>query len=159
MANYLLLVVLLLLPFPAQANSWPAFQRQATRLSEADKVAAINAYFNRNLRYVREVGDNWSSLEDSLAQGNGDCEDFAIAKYSALRRLGVPGSRLSLLLVKMRIGGPTSKIIDTHMVVQYTPAQGTPVILDNALQEMLPLQERSDLRPIYRLDHTGLHKL
>jgi hypothetical protein len=58
------------------------------------QLETANRLMNGAIRYVSDqqqhgVPDRWSAALASLAAGLGDCEDFAIAKYVALRDAGV----------------------------------------------------------------------
>ena len=62
----------------------------------------------------------------TLSRGQGDCEDFAIAKYFSLVRMGVPSERLRLTFVKALTQN------QAHMVLAYYPSSSAqPLILDN----------------------------
>ncbi|TVQ81980.1 MAG: hypothetical protein EA357_11130 [Micavibrio sp.] len=53
-------------------------------------------------REVYGKADYWATPLDSLKNKRGDCEDFAIMKYFALRWIGVPEDDMRLVAVKMR---------------------------------------------------------
>jgi len=62
----------------------------------------------------------------SLASNGADCEDFSIAKYFALKELGVPIQRLRITYVK------AVRLNQAHMVLAYYPEpDAVPLILDN----------------------------
>ena len=69
-----------------------ALQPLLTSLAEADDAArldGVNRFFNRRIAFrddlqVWHVEDYWASPLETLQQGMGDCEDFAIAKYFSL---------------------------------------------------------------------------
>lgn len=63
-------------------------------------VAAVNSAVNRAVAYQGDVGDEWQSPLTTLARGFGDCEDYAIAKYFALLRVGIPASHMRLVVYK-----------------------------------------------------------
>lgn len=81
------------------------------RLATQDRrtqVNEINRLFNRR-PYVSDVEqfnlpDKWQSPLD-LLEGGGDCEDFAIAKYFALRQLGVPDDDLRIVVAQEPTSG------------------------------------------------------
>ena len=79
--------------------------------------------------------------------GGGDCEDYAIAKYFALRALGVADERLAITYTRRIAGGLA------HMVLLYLPIDGgEPVVLDNRRARASPIGQRSDLVPVYGLN-------
>ena len=55
-----------------------------------DQIEYVNALINDMLDYKleREGFDHWQSPAESIKLGTGDCEDFAILKFTALRYLG-----------------------------------------------------------------------
>jgi predicted transglutaminase-like cysteine proteinase len=66
---------------------------------------AVNAFVNRHIaeatdQEVYGVADYWASLEETIAAGRGDCEDFAIAKMQLLEAAGASSRDLYLLLVR-----------------------------------------------------------
>ena len=86
-----------------------------------------------------------------IASGAGDCEDFSIAKYYTLIKMGVPEEKLTLTYVK------ALTLNQAHMVVTYYPAKGgQPLILDNIEKAIKPSAQRTDLLPVYSINGTGL---
>ena len=71
-------------------------------------IETINRSVNLAIRYLvsdqrqHAVPDLWSAPLATFTSGQGDCEDYAIAKYVALRQLGVGAEDLRLLLVRDR---------------------------------------------------------
>jgi len=62
---------------------------QAQHLSALRKLTLVNRFFNSRQWHVEQSRrDDWRTLTDFLSQG-GDCEDYAIAKYFALRQVGL----------------------------------------------------------------------
>ena len=74
-------------------------------LSSLDKAEAVQRIFNAR-PYVEDkrqfgVGDLWQTPFSFWANG-GDCEDYAIAKYMALRVLGFTDAQLRLTILTRR---------------------------------------------------------
>ena len=129
---------------------------------EEKKLAEVNEYFNRKLRFVDDQAnwgqnDYWATPVESLVRGAGDCEDFAIAKYFSLKFIGVPTNKLRITYVKARIGGPYSQVTQAHMVLTYyaTP-DAEPLVLDNLVSEIRPASRRGDLMPIFSFNSEGI---
>jgi predicted transglutaminase-like cysteine proteinase len=128
---------------------------------DEDKLRAVNDFFNRRIRYrddieVWGVEDYWASPLELLGKGEGDCEDYAIAKYFSLLVLGMPSSRLRMVYVRARIAGPPPRM-QAHMVLAYYATAGAePEILDNLVPRVLPASERSDLTPVFGFNSDGL---
>ena len=115
---------------------------------ESALLATVNRYFNRE-RFLSDIAhwgveDYWATPAEFVASDGGDCEDFSIAKYYALKELGVPIARLRLIYVK------SSKLKQAHMVLAYysTP-KAEPLILDSLDDEVRPASQRPDLIPVY----------
>lgn len=110
---------------------------------------AVNSYLNRNMAFIDDLRhwgaeDYWASPLEFVGSGGGDCEDFALAKYYALKELGVPISRLRITYVR------STRIDRPHMVLAYHGTGGAdPLILDNIEPRLLPASERPDLLPVF----------
>jgi len=125
----------------------------------AAQLAAINRFFNRHISFATDQqvwhqDDYWASPLQSLEQGAGDCEDYAIAKYFGLLAVGMPVSRLRLVYVRARLDDGRSQ---AHMVLAYYPPAGDEVlVLDNLVPSVLPASRRPDLRPVFSFNSEGL---
>jgi predicted transglutaminase-like cysteine proteinase len=69
------------------------------------RLGEINRSLNLAIRYQSDLiqhgaSDAWASPLATLAAGQGDCEDYAIAKYLALREAGMPSGDLRLVVVR-----------------------------------------------------------
>ncbi len=114
----------------------------------ADKV-------NRLMNETRYIGDkkNWGQSDYwatpiEFLQRGGDCEDFAIAKYTALRMLGVPENRMRIAIVHDNL-----KNIPHAVLAVYTDS-GT-VILDNQNDHLLNGDRLDRYRPIFSINRTA----
>ena len=119
------------------------------------QLQEINRFFNQFI--YREdsdqwgVKDYWATPEEFLGVQQGDCEDFVIAKYFTLRKLGVPDERLYLTYVKA-----LEKNV-AHMVLSYFETPGSnPLILDNYNPVILNGSQRKDLLPVYSFNAKSL---
>lgn len=69
------------------------------------QIAMVNARVNADVAYTLDGDENgshadyWASGVETVHRLKGDCEDFAILKYFALRHLGVPVDRLYIATV------------------------------------------------------------
>ncbi|CAA0107213.1 Uncharacterised protein [Zhongshania aliphaticivorans] len=116
--------------------------------TDQQKLFEINQFFNQ-FAYVDDAtlwreADYWSTPEEFIGMRQGDCEDFVIAKYFALREVGISESKLFLTYVS------AVKLNVAHMVLTYfeTP-NSIPLVLDNYDARILPANQRSDLLPVY----------
>lgn len=133
---------------------------QAAEMHEEDRLRFVNDFFNRRIRFRDDQAvwgqiDYWASPLETLSRGEGDCEDFAIAKYFSLVASGTPVSRLRLVYVRaqLRGGGPPQ----AHMVLAwYETPDAEPLILDNLVADVRPASRRPDLVPVFSFNGEGL---
>lgn len=144
-------------PHEAGRQRLDAWWRLLAELTDRDvdaQLRAVNEFFNASLRFdddshIWQRIDYWATPVESLYQGAADCEDYALAKYVSLRRLGVPMERLRLTYV-LASG-------QAHMVLAYyADADAEPWVLDNRITTVLPASQRRDLQPVYAFNGEGL---
>jgi len=131
-------------------ESW---RQLLSRLRNSDintKLNEVNVFFNDNIEYSTDSilwnsKDYWATPVETLLKGAGDCDDFSIAKYYSLTRVGVDARRLFMLYSKHI---PTNQ---PHMLLMYDD-----VIMDNINKNILKLSDRSDLLPIYSFNEFGM---
>lgn len=131
-------------------------------LPDQEKLERANHFFNSRIRWVPDPkiwdqADYWATPLEVLGRGMGDCEDFAIAKYTMLVLAGVDIDRLRITYVKARLDGTGGVRSQPHMVLAYYPSvTGEPVVLDNIVQDIHRASERTDLTPVYGFNSNGL---
>jgi predicted transglutaminase-like cysteine proteinase len=142
-------------------SDWQQFVRSVTAgqrpgpASDLELLGPVNTYFNR-LPFVTDqahwnVEDYWASPAEAVGSNGADCEDFSIAKYFALKELGVPIERLRITYVK------AVRLDKAHMVLAYYPApDAVPLVLDNLENKIRPASERTDLVPVYSFNDDDL---
>lgn len=141
-------------------RQWFALEARLADGPVERQLKEINDFFNRSALWrddfeTNGVGDHWATPLETLGEGRADCEDYTIAKYIALRRLGIGDARLRLIYVRARIGRAGEPI--AHMVLGYFTAPNTePLILDNIIAAIRPASERSDLTPVFSFNSEGL---
>jgi predicted transglutaminase-like cysteine proteinase len=124
------------------------------------QMREVNNFFNRRVRWVDDIDnwgreDHWATPLETMGQGQGDCEDYSIAKYVSLKELGVPGERLRMIYVRARIG--RSQIVQAHMVLgYYERPSAVPLVLDNLVPSITPATQRTDLDPVFSFNSEGL---
>lgn len=142
----------------ARAQSLVQLIGEAAAQDEETRLRTLNGFFNRQVLYRddRDVWgtiDHWASPLETLNKGQGDCEDFAIAKYFSLLAAGVPGVKMRLVYVRAQLAGS----IQAHMVLAYYPQpDAEPLILDNLLTDIRPASRRPDLLPVFSFNAEGL---
>jgi predicted transglutaminase-like cysteine proteinase len=121
------------------------------------RLGWLNRAVNMAIRPVSDwaqygLADYWASPLQTLASEAGDCEDYAIVKYAALRELGVSADDLRLMVVqddKREVG---------HAVVAVRYEQHW-VILDNRTMLILNAEDLHYYRPLFALDQQGTHTI
>jgi predicted transglutaminase-like cysteine proteinase len=139
-------------------GEWRTLINTVQPQAEAQKLDAINRFFNRRIAWVTDPvawgqKDYWATPLETMGNGKGDCEDFAIAKYATLILAGVDVNKLRITYVKVKQGGVNA----AHMVLAYYPSPSAdPLILDNLTMDIRPGSQRSDLTPVYGFNSKGL---
>lgn len=135
--------------------SWQKLIQKDESVSDLEKLEKVNTFFNR-MTFVDDIEhwqqeDYWATPIEFLATGAGDCEDFSLAKYFTLKKMGVDETKLNMTYVKSLERG------QAHMVITYyqSPA-AEPLILDNLIPEIQPASRRPDLLPVYSFNGVGL---
>lgn len=109
----------------------------------------INRAVNLAIRPMRDSAqfgapDVWQSPLMTFANGAGDCEDYAIAKYVALREAGMSADDLKLVIVHDARG-------DEDHAVTAARIDGDWLILDNRKMLLLTDAQTPELKPLIAL--------
>lgn len=146
----------------ALLKDWLQAVELAKSQNDDGKLKRINDFVNRNILFDTDIAvwqksDYWATPLETIGQGAGDCEDFAIIKYVSLRMAGVPVSKLRLIYVKARLDTPNGPQQQAHMVLAYymTP-ESEPQILDNLDVRIRPASKRPDLLPVFSFNSEAI---
>jgi predicted transglutaminase-like cysteine proteinase len=146
------------------AESCPSYAAQFLRLINAVKsksgraqLEEANRSVNMAIRYVSDYAqfgeaDRWSAPLASFATAKGDCEDYAIAKYVALREAGFSRDEMRLVLARDR------SVRQDHAVLA-ARLDGRWLILDSRSSELIEDSDASGLTPMFSINHRGVHLL
>jgi len=138
-----------------------ALQQLVERVSTQDeeqRLQALNQFFNQRIAFRDDIevwgqADYWASPLETLEKGQGDCEDYSIAKYFSLVAAGVSEAKLRMVYVRAQFRGRSQ----AHMVLAYyAQPQAEPLILDNLVPELRPASARGDLQPVFSFNSEGL---
>ena len=121
-------------------------------LQKGDGLAALNAAVNQ-VPYKSDFllwgqGDYWAKPTEFFDRG-GDCEDYAIAKYVALRNAGYAAQDLRLVVLYDRLRGQVHAGLTLRSGVEL-------LFLDSVTDEIRPWPEVVGYQPIYSLNESGL---
>ncbi|MGI2034669.1 transglutaminase-like cysteine peptidase [Rhizobium panacihumi] len=114
-----------------------------------DKLNAVNAAVNKAITYRSDmetngVTDHWATPSETLARGQGDCEDFAILKMAALRAEGFDPAAMSIIALfdqKRRL----------YHAVLSVEVSGRHFILDNVRNQVLQDTQLPDYVALYSI--------
>jgi predicted transglutaminase-like cysteine proteinase len=139
----------------ARVRHWDGLIHQYQSSGDKQKLTIVNDFFN-GARFVSDIKqwnkrDYWATPLEFLANDAGDCEDFSIAKYFTLKKMGLDTAKLRITYVK------ATTLNQAHMVLAYyaTPS-AEPLILDNINKLIKPASQRRDLRPVYSFNADNL---
>src|SRR6266446_910330 len=145
----------------ADAESCPSYAAQFLRLLDAvqsksgrARLDEANRAVNAAIRYVSDYAqhgeaDRWSAPLATFATAKGDCEDYAIAKYVALREAGFPEGELRVVLVRDRAVRQDHAVLAAHLNDRW-------LILDNRRSELLAESDASSFTPLFAINHRGV---
>lgn len=130
------------------ALSWQKILGEARGLPAMEQLKAVNAYFNR-WPYRLDIDvygedEYWAAPEEFLRL-SGDCEDYSITKYYALKALGVEESRLRIVLLTDSIRGVA------HAVLAVREGDEN-YVLDNLTDMVLPHGRYEHYLPQYSVN-------
>ncbi len=129
-------------------REWSEFLDSIRGQSRVDQVHAVNKFMNR-VRYIVDprnygVKDYWATPKEFLSR-NGDCEDYAIAKYLSLRALGFPPSQLRVVVLQ----DLNLKLAHAILVVSLNDRA---LVLDNQIRTVVNARSIHHYKPIYSIN-------
>jgi predicted transglutaminase-like cysteine proteinase len=143
------------------AGNCPSYAAQFLRLIDTVKsksgrarLEEANRAVNAAIRYVSDYAqfgeaDRWSAPLATFATAKGDCEDYAIAKYVALREAGFPEGELRLVLVRDRAVRQDHAVLAARFEDRW-------LILDNRRSDLLADSDVSSFTPLFAINHRGV---
>ncbi len=130
---------------------WLAFLEAERKKDRKTQIAEVNSFLNQH-PYVLDKLNYWETPRE-FAVLDGDCKDYAIAKYFSLRYLGWSENELRVVVVQdlnLRVA---------HAVLAvYT--DGTILILDNQTRQVVHADTIRHYLPYYSINESSwwLHK-
>ena len=129
---------------------WRNFISKARGLSPRAQIEAVNREMNGHRYIVDEQNwgrtDYWAS-PGQFTRRDGDCEDFAIAKFLALRALGFANEDLRIVILQ----DLNLRLAHAVLVVYH---QEEYLVLDNQIRTVVPADVVRHYRPIYSINET-----
>ncbi|HET9716227.1 MAG TPA: transglutaminase-like cysteine peptidase [Pseudolabrys sp.] len=121
------------------------------------RIGHINRAVNLAIRPASDwdqygSADLWASPLQTLASGAGDCEDYAIVKYAALRESGFAARDLRFIIVR-----DNARQTD-HAVVAVRDADGW-LVLDNRTMAILNAENVQNYQPLLSLQQQDVRRM
>jgi predicted transglutaminase-like cysteine proteinase len=121
------------------------------------RIGVINRDINLAIRPTSDlvqwgVTDRWSAPLATLASGRGDCEDYAIAKYVALREAGVGKSDVRFVIVRDLANSSDHAVLAVRV-------DGRWLLLDN--RRLVLIEDKAIARnivPLFVFDDSGVKR-
>jgi predicted transglutaminase-like cysteine proteinase len=139
-----------------KAQEWNAFIDSVRNVSREEQVRAVNREMN-DKPYVTDpvnwhMADYWATPLQFLRK-DGDCEDYAISKYMALKALG-------FRVEDMRIVVLQDTNLDVPHAVLVVFLGGRALVLDNQVSGIVPADSIHHYHPYYSINEDGwwLHR-
>ena len=120
------------------------------------KLGEVNRAINLALRSTSDEAqygetDVWAPPLASFLHAAGDCEDYAIAKFAALRLAGLASGDLRILIMRNTARG------DDHAVAM-ARLDGRWLTLDNRRMAMIEDADIRDYRPTFVMDREAIRR-
>jgi predicted transglutaminase-like cysteine proteinase len=120
------------------------------------KFGEINRAINLAIRAVSDEAqysetDVWASPLTTFSRGAGDCEDYAIAKFAALRLAGIAADDLRILIMRDAVRGEDHAVAVARL-------DGRWLTLDNRRMAMVEDADIRNYRPTFVMDRDGIRR-
>src|SRR5476651_2647532 len=118
------------------------------------RLGEINRAINLAIRPMSDMAqygaiDVWSTPLVTFASGAGDCEDYAIAKFVALRLSGIASDDLRIVIMRDTIHGEDHAVAAARL-------DGRWLMLDNRRMAMVEDANVRNYRPTFVIDRHGV---
>jgi len=133
-------------------STWLQARQAASGLDRHGQLRAVNRFFNRwpykSDRETYRASEYWAAPDEFMAY-SGDCEDYAIAKFFALRELGFANQELRIAVVYDNL-----RRIGHAVLAVYT--EGDILILNNQTDTIASHARYDNFVPWYLVNETTL---
>lgn len=136
--------------FKARFKDWIAYLDTLKDADAITQIKSVNTFMNKSKYILDKTNwgkkDYWASPGEFLAKF-GDCEDFSIAKYMALKYLGFDPEQMRIVAVK----DLNLKIGHAILAVYY---QDWILILDNQIKVVAESRKIHHYQPVYSINES-----
>jgi predicted transglutaminase-like cysteine proteinase len=143
-------------PDRCRLDEWQQLVASLHGRSAMAQLKLVNNTINRH-RYIEDwanwdLADYWETPLQFLDR-SGDCEDFAIAKYLALRAGGMPAEDMRIVIVRDHARQRMHAILAVYV-------RGRALILDSLYDAIVEADVIDHYEPIYSINEQGwwLHR-
>jgi predicted transglutaminase-like cysteine proteinase len=141
---------------PEAATKFLAIVDQGRALSGRARIGVINRAINLAIIATSDmaqwgVEDRWSPPLETFGTGKGDCEDYAIAKYSALIEAGIDAADVKLMIVRNTAANEDHAVTAVRL-------DRTWIILDNRWLRLVDDTAMAQAVPLFALDGAGVRQ-
>ena len=142
---------------PAAARRFLAIIAQGRVQTGRARIGIINRAINLAIRPMSDLAqwgviDRWSAPLVTLTTGRGDCEDYAIAKYVALKEAGIAAEDVKLVIVRDLAAGGEHAVVAVRL-------DGHWLVLDNRWLRLVEDSYIRQMAPLFVLDQSGVRKV
>lgn len=133
---------------PCHTARWRIFLKQIAERPRPEQIVLVNQYLNRYLYVIDPVNwqadDYWATPRQFFTR-NGDCEDYAIAKYKSLKHLGFSDADMRVVVLR-----DLNLNIPHAVLVVYL--DGTAWLLDNQIPQVVAADRVAHYQPIFSIN-------
>jgi len=143
--------------FKKRSKKWIVFLDGLKGKDELTQIKAVNKFMNKS-KYIQDnknwgIKDYWASPGEFLSKF-GDCEDYSIAKYMALKYIGIDPAKMRIVAVKdlnLKIGHAILAVYHKKRIV----------ILDNQIKIVADSRKIRHYQPVYSINekHWWRHRV
>ena len=134
--------------FKSRFKNWVVFLDTLRGKDQLTQIEEVNKFMNKS-RYIQDlknwgIKDYWASPGEFLAKF-GDCEDYSIAKYMALKYLGHNPDNMRIVALKdlnLKVG---------HAILAYY-LKDRILILDNQIKITVDSRKVRHYQPVYSIN-------
>jgi len=141
-------------PCPPAAQRFLAVIADGLAHGGRARIGMINRAINLAIQPMSDaaqwgVPDRWSGPLATLTTGRGDCEDYAIAKFVALREAGIAEDDLRLVIVHDLAVGEDHAVVAARLDEKW-------IVLDNRRLTLIEDTQMPRVLPLFVLGHDGV---
>lgn len=139
---------------PAAAQKFLAVIAEGRARAGRARIGVVNRAVNMAIQPMSDLAqwgvlDRWSAPLTTFTTGRGDCEDYAIAKYVALRESGVAEDDVRLVIVR-------DLAVQQDHAVLAVRLEGSWLVLDNRWLTLIGDSEMRSVVPLFVFAHDGV---